>query len=310
MKQEANRIVDGWLRLSLNNTLALIEAGHEVEPSQFEPNIPDSEQARRHQLDIVFIQHRLEARYGLAEFLEIGVEQPFRMTIIDATFSDAEGNELTDFSSVHHRDEVVAGVADPSLKIHWHALSPKTFMDSRLVVSVGLGFPLGETEENPFQAGMEGRDHQHMFFGYGIFTPRAGLRWTQPFSDWSFSIWSDSIFSFYENGDGYQPPSTHVMGTGAQSSFGLESWWFGVEPRLMFEVAAMWDGQRAENSGRTDVLGALMAGVSLGSGWSLSGDVQTTLASFSQRGNQMTLPLIGVLSVFWGAPIGPSSQAP
>ena len=304
MKQDAGRLVDGWLRISLSNTLALIEAGHEVETSQFEPGVPVEEQAHRHDLDIVFLQHRLESRYGLSEFLEIGAEFPFRITIIEATFSDAAGNELQDFSSVHHRDEVVAGIADPSLKAHMHLLQPKAATDSRLVLSAGLGFPLGKTEENPFKAGAEGRDHQHMFFGYGVFTPRAGLRWTQPFSQWSFTIWGDSIFAVYENAEGYQPPSTHVIGTGAQSSFGLENWWFGLEPRMMMEVPARWDGERAENSGRSDLLGGFMAGVALGSGWSLSGDLQTTLVSFSQRGNQMNLPLVGVMSVFWGAPIG------
>jgi len=283
--------------------LAVIEAGHDVAPSQFEPNIPVSEQALRHELDILFLQHRLEARYGLSELFELGMELPFRVTVIDATFSDENGNELQDFTSVHHRDEVVAGVADPSLKLYMHVLNPKGSLDSRLVVSAGVGFPVGRTEDNPFEAGAEGRDHQHMFFGYGIFTPRVSIRWTKPFSEWSLGLWADSTLSFYENDDGYQPPSTHVFGTGVQSNLGLDHWWFGLEPRMMVEVAARWDGERAENSGRSDLLGAVMAGVSLGGGWSLSADVQTTMASFSQKGNQMTLPIIGVLSVFWGAPI-------
>ena len=210
---------------------------------------------------------------------------------------------MEDFSSIHHRDEVVAGLADPSFKLHWHALSPKERLDSRLVLSVGVGVPVGKTEEDPFKAGEEKRMHQHMFFGYGIFTPRIGLRWTQPFEDWSLGFWSDSILSLYENDKGYQPPSTHVFGFGAQSNFGLESWWFGVEPRVMLEVPAKWSGRRAENSGRNDLLAAAMAGVSVGGGWSLSLDVQTTLTSFSQEGNQMTLPLVGIFSVFWGAPI-------
>ena len=275
-----------------------------MEPSQFEPGIPISEQAAKHVLDIVFLQHKLETRYGVNSWLEVGGELSLRATLIDVTFSDANGDELPAFSSVHHRDETVMGLADPALKLHFHVLSPEGPGDARVVLSTGVSIPIGMTEEDPFKAGAEGREHQHMFFGYGIFAPKLGLRWTQPFKNWSLAGWTDSTFSFYANDKGYQPPSTHVLGLGAQSSFGLEDWWFGLEPRLMMEVPARWDDQRAENSGRNDLLGAFMAGVSVGKGWSLSVDVQTTLVSFSQRGNQMVLPGVGILSVFWGAPLG------
>lgn len=302
-------MIDGWLRVSLSNTVAFVDAGHEVEPTQFEPGIPLSEQALRHELDILFLQHKLEVKYGMSEWLELGLESPFRATVIDATFLDANGDELRDFESIHHRDEVVAGFADPALKAHFHWLDPVGIKGARAVMSVGVAFPLGHTEEDPFEAGKAGMKHQHMFFGYGTFTPRLGLRWTQPLDYFSVAVWADGILSLYENDKNYKPPSTVVLGTGVQSNFGLDGWWFGLEPRYMIEVPAEWAGERARNSGRHDLLGAAMAGVSLGDQWSLSIDLQTTLASFSQRGNQMTLPAVGILSIFWGAPITGSEPA-
>ena len=288
----------------MSNTFSYIEAGHEVDSLQFEPGVPLTEQALRHDLDILFLQLKLDARYGLTDWFELGGELPMRMTVIDALFTDANGDELPEFSSIHHRDEAIVGIADPALKAYFHALRPKTSDGGRLIVSVGVTLPVGGIEKDPFTAGEDGENHQHMFFGYGVFAPKLGVNWTQPFSGWSLGGWFECTLGLYANEEGYKPPSLVLGGLGVQSSFGLENWWFGLEPRLMIESPAEWESRKAENSGRTDLLGALMAGVGLGENWGLSVEVQTTLASFSQEGNQMTMPFVGTLSLMWGMPVG------
>lgn len=279
--------------------MTFIEAGHEVEKAQWEPGIADSLQANRHDLDILLSQTTLNVSYGVHRRVSLDARIPFRVTKIEATFSRLDGSELPGFESIHHRDETLSGLADPVLGANYSVLNPGDWGPGSLSIRTGVSLPLGGTESDPFVLGKDGVTHQHMFFGTGTFVPVLGLTWNVPFSKWNLGGWTEVQLALYSNDKGYTPPTLYQGGIGAQTSFGLEDWWFRLEPQVMVETPAQWETGQAENSGRMAILGSGAFGCALGEGFGIGVDMIGTIASLTE-GDQIDIPLVGSLTLSYG----------
>ena len=297
MKTE--RGVEGRLDVMWSHVYAAIEAGHVVEPSQFEPGIPLEEQAHQHILNIHFYESLLRVAYGVMPVLDVTLEAPFRLTGVDASFLDSSGGELIGFESVHHRDETITGFADPSIGVLWHAIRMKSSAGHYLNVGASVGIPLGGTEPDPFAAGMEGRSHQHMFFGYGVFTPRLEARYIYTTGSYRWGGWTKARLALYESSRNYKPPGSYQLAMGGQYHTDWSGFWFGFEPRFLAETAAQWASREAENSGRIDFSIAGMFGWTWGGGVTTTISVQRMIKTMSASGNQLELPWTFSLGVGW-----------
>ena len=297
MKTE--RGVQGRLDVMWSHVYAAIEAGHVVEPSQFEPGVPLEEQAHQHILDIDFYETLLRVAYGVLPVLDVTVEAPLRLTAVDATFLDSNGGELRGLESIHHRDETLVGFADPSIGVLWHAIRMTAASGHYLNVGASVGIPLGGTESDPFAAGAAGVRHQHMFFGYGVFTPRLEARYIYTSGSYRWGGWTKARLALYESSRNYRPPGSYQLALGGQYHTDWSGFWFGLEPRVMAETAARWESREAENSGRLDISVAGMLGWSWGAGFNTSLSLQRMVTTFSAKGDQLELPWTLSLGLGW-----------
>lgn len=231
-----------------------MEAGHSVEPDQFEPGIPLQKQAHWHQQSFILSDLRLDAELGVNEWLAGTVQLPFRVIRQSVTFRDAAGGALPEFESIHHRNETLAGIGDVVLGARFSVLRTERLPGWMLHLRAGASVPTGHTEPDPFELGRRGLPHQHMFFGTGTVDPFAAIDLTVPLGSVQLTGWASGRTSLYRNRHGYRAGATAAGGIGVRSSFGLERWSFLVQPEVFHETAARWGDRPAENSGRTDLL--------------------------------------------------------
>lgn len=300
----------GRLSLGLQWQFSYASAQHGVDEEQFEPGIADDAQARTHVTDLLFSDWSFTARLGLSSRVGIELLVPLRLVDVDASFLDDAGNELEDFTSIHHRDETLVGLGDVMLRHRYRLLRQGADSRATLDLLVGLTFPTGSTEPNPFELGRARDPHQHMFFGTGTVNPLGGLDSSYAFDSWTLLGWASVRAGLFENEFGYRGPTQVAGGVGARTGFGLDDWSFLLGPEIYFETPAQWSGEDAENSGRVDVIGT--AGVF----WTPSERVATHLVvkvpvTVRSEGGQLRMPVVVGLGAsyafdLWGSDrVGP-----
>jgi hypothetical protein len=277
---------------------------HGVEPEQYEPDLADKDQARDHILDFSMVVARISGQYVVIDDLALDLRVPLHISSIQADFHDVDGQNIPSFESIHHREETLVGVGDPTLGATWLAV-PGASSPVTLEVGLGVTIPLGSTEPDPFELGRAEEPHSHVFFGSGTFDPIARIELRAPLDGWSPRLWSDARISLYENEHGYRGPTVVQAGLGALSSLGTDVWSFLVEVGLFHEEPARWSGRQAENSGRTEVLAAAAVAFRASPNWMVSTQARTPL--YTQAvGGQLEMPLL----VMVGATYTPTPDAP
>ncbi len=289
---------------------SFLNASHEVDPNQREPGVPLAQQPTTHVLDIGVLEWDFDAQVGLHRRFAFELMLPVRTTAIDATFLDRNGAELVGATSIHHRDETIAGIGDFIAGGRIGLVLPEDVPRWTLALRTGLSFPVGHTEPDPFELGDHGLPHQHMFFGSGTFDPMVGLDTNVAFDRWSLVGWTVAKGSLYSNQYGYRGSTVVVGGVGAQSSFGLERWSFLVQPEAYFETPAKWGDMPARNSGRSSLLAT--AGVFLmpAPGWQVHLLAKVPYYTWSQ-GGQLRWPFVAVLGFSYVFDVGgPAATSP
>jgi len=268
-----------------------IHAWHDVEPDQFEPGLVDEDQAYRHVLDFIMADWDVKLNIGLSDSWAVDLHVPIRLSRGEAEFQDMNGQSLPEFTSIHHRDETLIGLADASVVgRHRIEVSSET-MVWRLDLSAGVSLPTGGTEPNPFELGRNGQEHQHLFFGTGTVNPILGIESAIARSTYSIFGWSSWKTALYENKHGYKGPGQWGGGLGVDSMLGSQRWGFQIGSEFFHEVPATWSGEVAKNSGRTDLIGVIRTRFMPSTSWThiLTVKVPRTLRV---EGGQMTMPVL------------------
>ena len=226
------------------------------------------EPPQQHHQRIWLAEARLRAEVPFAEAWAITAMLPFRVFSTTIQYTDLEGHPIVlDYPNIHHRDETLAGIADPWLTVrHTQSLGPVA-VDAQL----GATIPLGRTEENPYRLGEEGRRHQHVQFGTGTVDPiAAASASTEVGAGISLFGWGLGIFPLYENAKGYHAGIRWGAGLGASSGLGLAAWRFRRGADVAGETAERWDGKRygEGNTGRIDLAASAGVTYALAEGWS------------------------------------------
>ena len=233
---------------------------HEVLPDQVEIDPTTGRvkpiQAARHEVSLWTMDLNLTTRMGLLDWLNVRIRFPLRFVNVKAQFRDQVGQELIDFVSIHHRDEILVGVGDPDLQFGFRPLRLTQKQRWLLEFGGGLSFPLGRIEPDPYQAGREGRWHQHIMFGTGTFDPIGFV--TVGYVAPMFQLYTNFFLrgSLYENKHGFQSGLQMRAALSAESGFGLKHWSFQVQVAIILQQAGLWSGQADPDaaSGRTDLL--------------------------------------------------------
>ena len=240
--------------------MTFLSSGHDVHPDQFEPGVPDSEQASAHGVDLTIMSWSLKVGYSIIDRLGMELRLPIRMSIVSAHFEPQPGEQLADdFQSIHHRDETLGGIGDLELRVVGGVLRAGTIGDLSMDLALGVMFPTGGVSSNPFALGRAGQEHQHIFFGGGTFRPTASLSAAYPLGPATLTLFGDAELSLYEGPEDYRPPWLFNGGLGVNTGFGLTDWRFMLQQSVFHEIAAEWAGERAENSGRTDLIASVGA---------------------------------------------------
>jgi hypothetical protein len=242
-----------------------LDAGHTVDPDQFEPGIADEEQAHAHLVSLDLSEVTARFSLGLTERWALDVAAPFREVRVSADFEDEEGRRMPEFESIHHRDETISGMGDLSVvgRYRWKPLNVVGWVFD---LAAGVSLPTGDIEEDPFARGAEGLAHQHIFFGSGTVDPIASLSGYRRSDVAPLVGWLRLSAPFEANSKGYQAGERVSTGVGVSPSFGLERWSFVGQLELFHEEPSEWSGREARNSGRTDIV------ANIGGFWSPSAD--------------------------------------
>ncbi|MEE2779860.1 MAG: hypothetical protein VYE15_04995 [Myxococcota bacterium] len=298
----------GQWSVSLAFAGAYSHAEHDVSPDQYEPDTlnPGGVQAQRHVLDFNLFIAQLSGTYGLTDWLTLGLELPIRATTVSADFLNTVGDDIPQFQSIHHRDETLTGLADPTVNTQWYLPLDKLAPILSASVTLGLSLPVGRTEPDPFLLGKLGKRHQHIFYGTGTMDPLAALRVQADLGAVSLQLTSRTRTSLYRNSEGYLGPFMVEAGLKGRSSLGLENWVFVLGPEMFHETPASWSDRTAENSGRTELLIAVGVAHRFASGVSLMASAKTPVVTRS-RGGQLEIPFLGSLGVSYSPPAEPTA---
>jgi hypothetical protein len=242
----------GSYRVGLSSMISAVHASHHVDDDQLEPGISDSNQADQHVLDFVFMNITPQFNFYLSPNWDVGIEISMRMVDADAVFLGVDGEVLEDFSSIHHRNEVLFGPADIPLDVGWTLQSPLP-AGHQLNLRLGATLPVGNTEPNPFALGLEGKAHQHIFFGTGTVNPTWSASYVLGLKEHQFFFFSEGRHALYRNQHDYQGPTT--ITSGGTFNYVINPSWQVRGTLITFkEWPAKWGDAIARNSGRLDAI--------------------------------------------------------
>lgn len=277
----------------------MLNTAHEVEADEIEEGVGG--EARSHEVDLVLADVQLRLDYGLSQTLDLTVILPLRRVSMDAEFFDAQDRRLPGFQSIHHRDEVIAGLGDLALEAGLH-------LGGGLTLRLGVSLPTGGVEPDPYALGGLGLRHQHIFFGSGTVDPRLGVAGGWRVAGLELRAVAEATGAVYENDDGYRA-GWNGFGQGAvATSLGLEPFVFVARVGLFHALPSTWNGRSAENTGRTDLLPGLAVEVPWGD-WFFSVEASRPI-NLVAEGGQLDAPLVAGLAVGVRLPVIPPQSSP
>ncbi len=195
---------------------------------------------------------RAMVEVSLSSSLGLESHLPFRLVTSTIRYTIDDGQPYTPLDpDVHHRDETLAGIADPWLLGRIGGALAGWWLSAR----TGISVPLGKTEPNPFALGDLGLRHQHIQFGNGTFDPVVVLDAGKSFGRLQTSAYAQAVISLYENKHGFRAGNRVVTGiAGGGQLFGNLVALLGLD--LMYDGPEHWDGQIRQDGflGRTELL--------------------------------------------------------
>jgi thiol-disulfide isomerase/thioredoxin len=272
-----------------------VETSHGVDPEEYEldpaTGLPFPVQARSHEVNLYLADISLLTSIGFSDWLALEARLPLRLVKTTATFRDEAGNEI-DFDSIHHRDETLFGPGDLELWNRFRIISGSPILDLRL----GASLPTGGIEDNPYQLGREGKDHQHVFFGSGTLDPIAGVDATFRLGEFMLATTATVRAALYENPRGYRAGMRVSGGAFLARQLGSSGIQIFAGPSVQYEGAPKWDGKidgegEGSEEGRTDIIANAGVMWMTSESFSLRASVQKPF-TVGNAGEYLEIPLV------------------
>jgi hypothetical protein len=232
---------------------------HAVTEDQYEPDTNGTLkklQAARHEVTLLTMDLNLQTQLGVLSWLDVRLMLPLRFVGVKAQFFDKSGEVLKNYNSIHHRNETLVGIGDPSLQVGFRPVPLSQKQRWLVEFGAGVSLPLGRIEKDPNQAGRDGKEPQHIMFGSGTFDPMFFV--TAGYIGKITSLTVNGFFrkAFYENIYGLQEGLRFRVSLTGESTFGLETWSFLLRVAYSHQEPGLWSGKLDPDaaSGRTDLI--------------------------------------------------------
>jgi hypothetical protein len=250
------------------------------------------------------LELRLAAEYAIDQTFGVELQLPFRTVTTTIAYTTPTGAPYQPLDAgVHHRDETIAGIADPWVLFRVGATAGGWWLAAR----PGVSLPFGRTEEDPFELGAWGLRHQHIQFGSGTLDPVLVLEASRAFERLQLQGFVQGQLPLYTNSRGYRAPFRVYGGASLGTKLvGQLAGTLGIE--AFHEAAEKWDGELRQdgNLGRSELLAAASLSQTFGATELMLG-VRVPLARHIVEGDEpagtLSSPLtvsLGVSQVFGG----------
>ena len=244
----------GQLSLALSTTATQVRVVHESHCPEIGPICDQRpEPPQLHDQLFSLLDTRLVGEYGLTDRLGVALELPFKVNRTRIEYQHLDGTPfMPDYPNIHHRNETLVGLGDAWL-LGRIALA---FAEFAFIGKAGLSLPLGSTEENPFELGERGLEHQHVQFGTGTVDPVVIAEVTRRLGTrFAVGAHAQAKLVLYENEHGYRAGDRYGVGLQGRASI-TPDLALSVTTDVVGERPERWGGEILQdgNLGRTDVL--------------------------------------------------------
>ncbi len=174
-------------------------------PECFEAGPPPT--PYNHHIDQLMAETVLDVSLGLTSWLALDTRWSLRVADVNPSYSELDGTPKEVPDDIHHHDETLVDVTDPWLLFRL-AATQERFIG---VMRLGLSFPVGRIEPDPYALGRNGESHQHLQAGTGTVVPIVGfgLGYTLAAASSTpvmLGLGGIGFFNAYENREGFRAP--------------------------------------------------------------------------------------------------------
>lgn len=269
----------------------------ETQHDDFEEVVGRGEIDLVHDQSLVVSEARLAVDVGLRGRWGLSVMLPLRTVTTSIRYLDTAGTEVQLLRpGIHHRNETVTGLADPTVM---GSVAGKV-AGWRLAARAGVSVPIGRTEEDPFALGDRMIAHQHIQMGSGTVNPVLAADVGRAFGTWRVGGFAFTQQALYENGKGYQAGDRYAGGVTAQRALG-GGWSVRGGAEAQAETAERWGGIVHTDDGNRGRFDAMLTG---GGAWAatprLTIDLAVKVPVYTHVvGGQLDMPAIVEVGASW-----------
>lgn len=204
--------------------------------------IPDHE----HHVRLTLSHAELNASYGLRLGVATSLRLPYDVKDQHVRYTTLSGEPFVPpYGDIHHRTETLRGVSDGDLLLLW---APTTSGGaSRWHFGIGTTLPLGHTVPDPIELGREGKKHEHLQFGSGVFAPEAEIAWSRPVGKAAVAALVQATIPFTTNSEGFRPPKNFRWSAGP--TFTVARLAATLDLAGQYQTIGRWHGEADEGSG-------------------------------------------------------------
>jgi hypothetical protein len=214
---------------------------------------------------LTLIHSEVEAAYGLRPGFAFSLRVPFDVKQQRVRYTTLGGEPFVPpYGDIHHRSETLRGFSDGDALLLWE---PETAGLWHWHFGGGVTLPLGRTVEDPIELGREGKTHEHLQFGSGVFAPEFEVGWSRPVRSTNVRALIQLTAPLTTNSRGYKAPWNVRWSAGPSYVTGAVTTTFMAAGQ--FQSVGKWHGEADEGTGfsngglRLQIAFAGPAGVSI-----------------------------------------------
>lgn len=203
--------------------------------------IPDHE----HHVRLALFHSELDTTYGVRQGVALSLRLPYDVKDQHVRYTTLDGQPFVPpYGDIHHRTETLRGISDGDLLVLWQ---PASSGPSRWRFGFGTTLPLGHTVPDPVLLGLEGKQHEHLQFGSGVFSPEAELAWSRPIHNAVAAALLQATVPFRTNDQGFRPPKNFRWSAGPSFAVGRGS--IALSVAGQYQTIGRWHGAIDEGTG-------------------------------------------------------------
>lgn len=203
--------------------------------------IPDHE----HHVRLTLLHSEVTAMYGLRPAVALSLRLPYDVKDQHVRYTTLTGQPFVPpYGDIHHRTETLRGISDGDLLALW---APVTGGVSHWRFGLGTTLPLGHTVPDPVELGREGKKHEHLQFGSGVFAPEVEAGWSRPIAKMTASALLQATIPLTTNSRGFRAPKNFRWSLGPSFSAGRVG--ISLSAAGQYQTIGRWHGEIDEGTG-------------------------------------------------------------